>query len=479
MATLPGLAERTLTISSVGKTFSVTGWKVGWVHGPGELVSAVRAVKQFLTYVSGAPFQPAIAAALGLPDSFYTGLAADLQRKRDLLSNGLRDAGFTVFDTGGTYFVVTDVTALGFSDGAEFCWSLPERVGVAAVPVSVFCADPDLGRSLVRFAFCKRDEVLQEAVSAGWPRCGRRCRREGVRLHRVRRPRERDDARRAGPQAGAGRAARPGPSRGREPGRLEAARGRLRRHRAARRCSAGRWPARSSRSVLASSGFAVDDEVFGGTPGMVGGWAEQSLVMASFAAHRPEGVSPADAAALPVAAGTAYDALNGLDLAPGSTLLVNGAGGGVGVVTLQLARARGLVVVGTASKGKHDLVASYGAIPVEYGDGVAERIRAAAPQGVDAVLDTVGGDALRAVAGVLSDLSRLATIADRPLAAELGGHGVERDRSTAVLSALARLVADGALDPHVTEIRPLDEAGAALATVEAGHTRGKVAIRVG
>jgi N-succinyldiaminopimelate aminotransferase len=165
MATLPGLAERTLTISSVGKTFSVTGWKVGWVHGPGELVSAVRAVKQFLTYVSGAPFQPAIAAALGLPDSFYTGLAADLQRKRDLLSNGLREAGFTVFDTGGTYFVVTDVTALGFSDGAEFCWSLPERIGVAAVPVSVFCADPDLGRSLVRFAFCKRDEVLTEAVS--------------------------------------------------------------------------------------------------------------------------------------------------------------------------------------------------------------------------------------------------------------------------------------------------------------------------
>jgi N-succinyldiaminopimelate aminotransferase len=165
MATLPGLADRTLTISSVGKTFSVTGWKVGWVNGPAELVHAVRAVKQFLTYVSGAPFQPAIAAALALPDSFYTGLATDLQRKRDLLSDGLREAGFTVFDTAGTYFVVTDVTALGFTDGAEFCWSLPERVGVAAVPVSVFCADPDLGRSLVRFAFCKRDEVLEEAVS--------------------------------------------------------------------------------------------------------------------------------------------------------------------------------------------------------------------------------------------------------------------------------------------------------------------------
>lgn len=165
MATLPGMAERTLTISSVGKTFSVTGWKVGWVSGPGELVSAVRAAKQFLTYVSGAPFQPAIATALGLPDSFYAQLAGDLQRKRDLLSAGLREAGFTVFDTAGTYFVVTDVTPLGFADGAEFCWSLPEKVGVAAVPVSVFCADPELGRSLVRFAFCKRDEVLAEAAS--------------------------------------------------------------------------------------------------------------------------------------------------------------------------------------------------------------------------------------------------------------------------------------------------------------------------
>ncbi|HYH31792.1 MAG TPA: pyridoxal phosphate-dependent aminotransferase [Pseudonocardia sp.] len=165
MASLPGMAERTLTISSAGKTFSVTGWKVGWVHGPGELVSAVRAAKQFLTYVSGAPFQPAIAAALGLPDPFYAELAGDLQRKRDLLSGGLREAGLTVFDTAGTYFVVTDVTPLGYADGAEFCWNLPERAGVAAVPVSVFCADPELGRSLVRFAFCKKDEVLSEAVS--------------------------------------------------------------------------------------------------------------------------------------------------------------------------------------------------------------------------------------------------------------------------------------------------------------------------
>jgi N-succinyldiaminopimelate aminotransferase len=165
MAALPGLADRTLTISSAGKTFSVTGWKVGWVHGPPRLVAAVRAVKQFLTYVSGAPFQPAIATALGLPDAFYDELAAGLLRRRDLLVDGLTRAGFGVYPPQGTYFVVADVAPLGHDDGAAFCWGLPERVGVAAVPVSAFCADPDVGRTLVRFAFCKREEVLAEAVS--------------------------------------------------------------------------------------------------------------------------------------------------------------------------------------------------------------------------------------------------------------------------------------------------------------------------
>ncbi|NEE03882.1 pyridoxal phosphate-dependent aminotransferase [Phytoactinopolyspora halotolerans] len=164
MATLPGMADRTVTISSAGKTFSVTGWKIGWLHGPAELVAAARAVKQFLTYVSGGPLQPAVAAALGLDDAFYTTLAADLQRKRDLLSAGLRAAGFDVFATSGTYFVITDAAPLGFDDGIELCQRLPELIGVAAVPVSVFCDDKDSTRSLVRFAYCKRDEVLREAV---------------------------------------------------------------------------------------------------------------------------------------------------------------------------------------------------------------------------------------------------------------------------------------------------------------------------
>lgn len=164
MATLPGMAERTVTISSAGKTFSVTGWKIGWLHGPAGLVAAARAVKQFLTYVNGGPLQPAVAAALGLDDAFYAGLATDLQRKRDILSAGLASAGFEVFPTSGTYFVITDAAPLGYDDGIALCQDLPDLVGVAAVPVSVFCDDKTSTRSLVRFAFCKRDEVLHEAV---------------------------------------------------------------------------------------------------------------------------------------------------------------------------------------------------------------------------------------------------------------------------------------------------------------------------
>jgi N-succinyldiaminopimelate aminotransferase len=164
VATLPGMAERTVTISSAGKTFSVTGWKIGWLHAPAVITAAIRAVKQFLTYVNGAPFQPAVARALSLGDEFYASLVSDLQRKRDLLSAGLLDAGFDVFPSSGTYFVVADAATLGFDDGLDLCWRLPQLVGVAAVPVSTFHDDPDAARSLVRFAFCKRDDVLAEAA---------------------------------------------------------------------------------------------------------------------------------------------------------------------------------------------------------------------------------------------------------------------------------------------------------------------------
>jgi N-succinyldiaminopimelate aminotransferase len=165
ISTLPGMWERTLTISSGGKTFALTGWKVGWATGPAALVAAVRTTKQFLTYVNAAPMQPAIAVGLGLDDAFYATLAGDLRRKRDLLCAGLVDVGFEVFRPAGTYFVSTDVRPLGYDDGVAFCRDLPARVGVVAIPHSVFYDNVEAGRSLVRFAFCKRDEVLAEAVA--------------------------------------------------------------------------------------------------------------------------------------------------------------------------------------------------------------------------------------------------------------------------------------------------------------------------
>jgi len=164
VATLPGMRERTLTISSAGKTFSATGWKVGWVSGPAEAVAAVRAVKQFLTFVGSGPFQPAVALALGMGDDVYAAFAASLQAKRDLLVAGLRDAGLSVSVPAGTYFVVADAAPLGAVDALAFCRELPKRAGVVGVPVSVFHDDVDAARTLVRFAFCKRDEVLREAV---------------------------------------------------------------------------------------------------------------------------------------------------------------------------------------------------------------------------------------------------------------------------------------------------------------------------
>lgn len=163
-STLPGTRDRTITISSAGKTFSTTGWKVGWLSGPPELVSAARTVKQFLTYVGSGPFQPAIALGLDTQDDYVARFAQDLAHKRDLLSDGLMAAGFEVARPGGTYFVVADAAPLGVTDAVDFCWELPRTRGVAAIPVSVFCDDKDTARTLVRFAFCKKDEVLREAV---------------------------------------------------------------------------------------------------------------------------------------------------------------------------------------------------------------------------------------------------------------------------------------------------------------------------
>ena len=164
LATLPGMRDRTVTISSAGKTFSMTGWKTGWICARPELVAAVRTVKQFITYVHGAPFQHAAAAGLRLPDSYFDDLAAELAEKRDLLSGGLVEAGFDVFAPAGTYFVTVDIRPLGESDGLAFCRTLPERCGVVAVPTVVFYDDVAAGAPLVRFTFCKRREVLEDAV---------------------------------------------------------------------------------------------------------------------------------------------------------------------------------------------------------------------------------------------------------------------------------------------------------------------------
>ncbi|MEU0628695.1 pyridoxal phosphate-dependent aminotransferase [Streptomyces sp. NPDC005989] len=164
-ASLPGMRERTVSISSAGKTFSYTGWKVGWVTASAPLTAAVRTAKQYLTYVSAGPFQYAIAQALRLPDSYFDNFRADLRRRRDLLGDGLRAAGFEVYRPQGTYFITTDIAPFGAKDAYAFCRALPERCGVVAVPNSVFYDDPDAGRGQVRFTFCKQDDVLHDAVA--------------------------------------------------------------------------------------------------------------------------------------------------------------------------------------------------------------------------------------------------------------------------------------------------------------------------
>lgn len=224
------------------------------------------------------------------------------------------------------------------------------------------------------------------------------------------------------------------------------------------------------------TGFAVGDEVFGNAA--AGSYAEYAVLLASSSARKPPGVTFTDAACLPVGAGTAYDAVEQLHPTDGDIVLVTGAGGGVGVATVQLLRARGARVIGTASPGKHELLRGLGAEPVAYGDGVEARVRAIAPDGVTAIVDLIGGDHLRAVAPLLADRTRLVTAADPTTAGELGGGRVNRNPSTAAYETIAALVADGTLDPHVTATFPLDHAARALAEVETGHATGKIVITV-
>ncbi|MGW6473942.1 pyridoxal phosphate-dependent aminotransferase [Streptomyces nigra] len=165
LASFPGMRERTVTISSAGKTYSFTGWKVGWVTASPALVMAVRSAKQYLTYVSAGPFQYAVAEALSLPDSYFAEFRADMLAKRNILAGGLEEAGFTVYRPAGTYFVTADIRPLGETDGIAFCRTLPERAGVVAIPTAVFYDHRDQGAPFVRFAFCKQAHVLEEAAA--------------------------------------------------------------------------------------------------------------------------------------------------------------------------------------------------------------------------------------------------------------------------------------------------------------------------
>lgn len=164
MASLPGMWERTLTLSSAGKSYSFTGWKIGWAVGPAELVGAVLDAKQWLTFTSGAPLQPAVAHALTEEPDFPRALAADLQDRRDLLCAGLRAAGLQPHVPQGTYFTSTDVSHLGWEDGRAFCLALPERAGVVGIPMQGFYGDDEAGRHLIRWAFCKQPELIEDGL---------------------------------------------------------------------------------------------------------------------------------------------------------------------------------------------------------------------------------------------------------------------------------------------------------------------------
>ena len=229
-------------------------------------------------------------------------------------------------------------------------------------------------------------------------------------------------------------------------------------------------------------GLVVGDEVFGNVAA-AGAWGDYSLLNGSIIAKKPPEVAFVDAATLPVAAATAYDGIRQLDLTPGQVLLILGAGGGVGIAAAQIAVAEGVTVIGIASGAKAALLDSVGAIHVVYGEGVAERVRSVAPDGVDAIYDMVGGDALKELGPLVKSGTRIVTAASPEsawaAALELGGSRVARSLNSATLEAVAALVAVGTLKPFVTATFPLDQVGAALALVESGHSSGKVVIEVG
>jgi N-succinyldiaminopimelate aminotransferase len=167
LAGFDGMAERTITVSSAAKMFSCTGWKIGWACGPAKFIAGLRAAKQYLSYVGGAPFQPAVAHALNTEEPWVAALRTTLQRRRDRLAAGLTEIGFQIHDSAGTYFLCADPRPLGYDDSTALCAALPEKVGVAAIPMAAFCdpaADAQVWQHLVRFTFAKRDDTLDEAI---------------------------------------------------------------------------------------------------------------------------------------------------------------------------------------------------------------------------------------------------------------------------------------------------------------------------
>jgi NADPH:quinone reductase-like Zn-dependent oxidoreductase len=225
-------------------------------------------------------------------------------------------------------------------------------------------------------------------------------------------------------------------------------------------------------------GFSVGDEVLGSTAPGSGGFAEFTLLTADTAVKKPVHVSFTDAAGLPIAGVTAFTAVRQLGLVEGQTLLIVGIGGGVGVAAAQIARDQGVNVIGIGSEGKRDLAESLDATLLDYTQGdVAGQVRSILPDGVDGILDLIGGDALRQVAGLVTDPSKLITAADAQTVGELGGEAVSRDRD-GVLAQVVGLVAEGKLNPHAVDIVPFDKAADAVAGVESGHSRGKVVLQI-